>query len=144
MRVFVELLLTANIRDNDFMGITVHRGELATSLRSLANNLNLTIQSIRTALDHLKSTGEITSRRHSKFQVISIVNYERYQQASTNSPTFNQQSINNQSTFNQQQLKNNKNIRNKEIKNKGGEAAGFSGFTMEGFADFLNGKDDDE
>lgn len=142
MRVFIDLLLDANISDRDFMGITVHRGETATSYAAIANRLDLSIQNVRTAIDHLKLTGEVTSTRYSKFQVISVVNYERYQRTSTQRLTINQQSTNNQVTINQQQLKNNKNIRNKEIKeNKGGRAAGF---TMEGFADFLNEAGEDE
>lgn len=136
-RVFIDLLLDANISDRDFMGITIHRGETATSYAAIANRLDLTIQNVRTAIDHLKSTGEVTSRRYSKFQVISVVNYERYQRVSTQKSTINQQSTNSQLTINQQQLKNNKNIRNKERKEKkGGRAAGF---TMEGFAEFLHG-----
>ena len=31
MRVFVDLLLDVNISDKEFMGITIHRGETATS-----------------------------------------------------------------------------------------------------------------
>lgn len=114
MRVFVDLLLDVNISDKEFMGITIHRGETATSYAAIANRLNLSIQNVRTAMEHLKLTGEITSKRYSKFQVISVVNYERYQRVPTQKLTINQQSTNSQLTINQQQLKNNKNIRNKE------------------------------
>ena len=146
MRVFIELLLTANIKDNDFMNVQVKRGETVTSLKKIANNLDLSMQEVRTAIDHLKATNEITCRRHSKFSVISIINYERYQGSSTNtstsSSTIKQQSNNNQSTINQQQLKNIKNIRKKEYNNKGGSAASLSGFSVEGFAEFLSVEDD--
>lgn len=110
-RVFVHLLLNANIKANDFENAKIKRGELATSYDKIANTLKLTNQQVRTAISHLKSTGEITITRYSKFIVISIVNYAQYQDKPTVKSTINQQSLNNQSTFNQQQLKNNKNIK---------------------------------
>lgn len=110
-RVFVHLLLNANIKANDFENAKIKRGELATSYDKIANTLKLTNQQVRTAISHLKSTGEITVTRYSKFIVISIVNYAQYQDKSTAKSTINQQSLNNHLTFNQQQLKNNKNVK---------------------------------
>ena len=114
MRVFVDLLLDVNISDKEFMGITIHRGETATSYAAIADRLNLSIRNVRTAISHLKLTGEVTVTRYSKFQVISVVNYERYQRVPTGKTAVKRQSSDNQVTFNRQQLKNNKNIRNKE------------------------------
>ena len=117
MRVFIHLLIEANITPYEFENVKIGRGELATSYDSIANTLNLTNQQVRTAIQHLKSTGEITVKRYPKFQVISIVGYNYYQDKSTVKKTVNQQSFNNQSTINQQQLKNIKN--NKEDKEEG-------------------------
>lgn len=111
-RVFVHLLLNANIKAKDFENAQLKRGELATSYDTVANALKLSNQQVRTAISHLKLTGEITVKRYSKFIVISIVNYARYQDKPTDKPTINQQSFNNQSTFNQQQYKKDKNIKN--------------------------------
>lgn len=110
-RVFVHLLLNANIKANDFENAKIKRGELATSYDKIANTLKLSNQQVRTAISHLKLTGEITVTRYSKFIVISIVNYAQYQDKSTVKSTINQQSLNNHLTFNQQQLKNNKNVK---------------------------------
>ena len=115
-RVFVHCLLSANVSPYEFEGITIKRGEFPTSYDKIANTLNLTNQQVRTAINHLKSTGEITTKIYSKFQVISIVNYGYYQDKSTGKPTPNQQAVNIQLTVNQQQLKNIKN--NKESKEK--------------------------
>jgi len=117
-RVFVHLLLNANIENHDFEGIVIRRGEIATSFGKIANTLKLTIQQVRTAVEHLKTTGEITCTRYSKFQVISIVNYDIYQGKTTRKLTINQHSLNNQSTFksttikehNKEYIKNEKNI----------------------------------
>lgn len=79
MRVWIHLLLHANIKDCDFEKITVHRGQLVTSYASLAEALGLSVQNVRTAIDHLKCTGEITSTKYPKYQVISIVCFDTYQ-----------------------------------------------------------------
>jgi hypothetical protein len=100
--------LSANVSPYEFEGITIKRGEFPTSYDKIANTLNLTNQQVRTAINHLKSTGEITTKIYSKFQVISIVNYSYYQDKSTGKSTPNQQAVNIQLTVNQQQLKNNK------------------------------------
>lgn len=110
--VFLWLLINANVKDHDFENEKIHRGEVATSLKSISNATDLSIQSVRTALSHLKSTGEITSRSRNKYTVITIVNYSMYQDAPTNKTTDNQQTNNKQTTNKQQQYKNNKNNKN--------------------------------
>ncbi len=116
-RIFVHMIMKANIRDHDFEGITIHRGELATSLPSLSNDLKISIQSCRTALNHLKSTGEVTCRKYPHYQVITIVNYELYQSSLTGRSTGGQQSTNRQLTGDQHQSKNGKNVRRERKKN---------------------------
>ena len=107
-RVFIHCLLSASVKPHEWEGITIKRGEFPTSYDKIANTLNLTNQQVRTAVNHLKSTGEITTKIYSKFQVISIVNYGYDQDKSTDKSTPNQQAVNIQLTVNQQQLKNNK------------------------------------
>ncbi len=114
-RVFLHILMNANIKPCGFEGITINRGEMATSYDKIANTLKLTKMQVRTSIDHLKSTGEITLKRYPKFQVITVVNYNQYQSKSTLKTTPNQHSNNTQTTFNQHQYKNNKN--NKKEKN---------------------------
>ena len=102
--------------DHDFEGITVHRGQVATSVNSIANANSLTTQQVRTTLLHLKSTGEITIKSCNRYQVITIVNYHQYQDTSTNRSTKGltnkQQTDNKQITNKQQQYKNGKNDKN--------------------------------
>ena len=78
-RVFIHLILKANIKDKSFRTITVHRGELVSSYQSLASELGLSIKNVRTAIDHLKQTGEVAVKPYSKYSVISIKNYDLYQ-----------------------------------------------------------------
>lgn len=95
-RLFVHLLLKANYCERDFHGMTVKRGQLVTSLPKLSTDVGLSIQQTRTALDHLKSTGEITDASTTQNRVITIVNYDRYQ-SSTDKSTEDQQTINRRS-----------------------------------------------
>lgn len=109
--VFLVLLINANIQEHGFSGLKIRRGEVACSFSTISQQANLTVQQVRTAFLHLKLTGEITSKRYNKFQVVTIVNYDKYQD-STRKTTDKQHSDNNQSTFNQQQLKKYKNGKN--------------------------------
>ena len=79
MRVFLHLLLTANIEPHDFMGVTIGRGELATSYQKLAEAVEGSQKQVRRALDCLKRARSVAVTRHSKFSVISIENYDYYQ-----------------------------------------------------------------
>lgn len=77
--VFFHLVLTANYKDGDFGKVTVHRGQKATSYESLARETGLSVQNVRTAIVHLKSTGEISVKSCNKFSIITVCNYEEYQ-----------------------------------------------------------------
>jgi len=78
--VFIHLLLTVSIEDSEWHGEVVKRGERICSRKSLSEELNMSEQTIRTALSHLKSTSEITIRATRKFSVVTINNYEKYQE----------------------------------------------------------------
>lgn len=87
-RLFIHLLLTANHRPQRWQGITVRRGQVITGRKSLSEQTGLSQQSVRTSLSKLKSTNEITVESTSKFSIITVCNYELYQQPET---TGNQQ-----------------------------------------------------
>lgn len=78
-RLFIHLLLKANWKDGRFQGIEVPRGSLVTSRANLALETGLSERMVRTALEHLKTTGEVTIKTHPKFTVITVKNYIRYQ-----------------------------------------------------------------
>ena len=107
-RVFVHLLLMANIKPGKFMNVEIKRGELATSQKSIAESLGISIKCVRTALKHLQEGGEVAVKRHPKFTVISIPRYDYYQAngQSTGTTTGSQRAVEGQQS---------KNIRKKEI-----------------------------
>lgn len=111
-KLWIYLLLMANVTDHVFMGIEIRRGEIASSYKSLAAATGLTERSVRTAINHLKSTGELTVKRHPKFSVFSIPRYDYYQ----NNRQAPRQSADSRATDDRQQYKNDKN----GIEGKGG------------------------
>ena len=113
MRVFVHLLLKANIKDHDFEDITVHRGQLVTSIRHLSTELQISERSIRTALNHLKTTQEVTIKTTAKYSIITIEKYDEYQNT-THKESINRHSNGTQSTSNRQQSKNDKKEKNEK------------------------------
>ena len=77
--VFLHLLLTANHKEKKWQGTTIKRGQKLTSLQHLAEDTNLSTQQVRTALDKLKSTNEITTKSTNKNTLITIEKYNDYQ-----------------------------------------------------------------
>lgn len=77
--LFIHCLLKANYKDCNFKGQVIKRGSFVTSYATLERELSLTINEIRTAFKHLKSTGEITSKSQGKYSVVTIKNYDKYQ-----------------------------------------------------------------
>lgn len=73
--LYIHLLLTVSIRDSRWHGIEVKRGSRVCSLGKLSIETGLSISKIRTALEHLESTGDITRRSHNKYTVITLNSY---------------------------------------------------------------------
>jgi hypothetical protein len=98
-RVFVHLLLKANYKDRTYRGESLKPGTVLTGRELLANELGLSVRQIRTALNKLKSTNEVTIKSSTKGSKIQIVNYERYQVTTSKStnerPTNDQQATTN-------------------------------------------------
>ena len=115
MLVFLHCLLKANWKDGRFRGVEVPRGSFVTSLPSLCEELKLTTQNVRTAINHLKSTGEITVKTYPHYRMITINKYNEYQcdnRQNNSQVTGNQQATNRQLTAIEEykNKKNNKNI----------------------------------
>ena len=95
-RVFIHLILKANHKEKKYKGIDLLAGSIVTSREILAIETGLTVQKIRTCLDRLKLTNEITIKTSSQGTVIQVVKYKDYQLVA-NEPT-NKQPLNNQQT----------------------------------------------
>lgn len=122
VQLFIYLLLKASCEDKQWQGITVKRGQLVTSNGSMRRDLKLSEQQIRTCIKRLISTGEITYQSTNRYVIITICNYDKYQENKSTAnepineqantlPTDEQRAINEQTTTSKEI----KNIRNKEI-----------------------------
>jgi len=105
-RLFLHLLLKANHKERRFKGMELEIGTIVTSRDLLARETGLTGQQIRTALNKIILTNEITSVSSPQGTIIQIVNYEKYQIA-TNEIT-NEQPTSNQRITTNNNVKNNK------------------------------------
>lgn len=77
--VFLHLLFLAQYETCFFRGIKLEIGQAVTSIREISVQTGISMQSVRTAIKHLKSTQEITQCTHGKFSVFTIQNYAEYQ-----------------------------------------------------------------
>lgn len=81
--LFLHCLLRANWKPGEWKGIHYERGQFITSLSSLAAETGLTVKMVRTALEHLISTGEVTSdgqpKGRAQSRIITVLHYDEYQ-----------------------------------------------------------------
>ena len=77
--LFLHLLLTASFQESQWMGRTIEKGQVITSYAHLAEELGFSVKQIRTALNKLKSTGEVASESTNRYTIITVVNWEKYQ-----------------------------------------------------------------
>ncbi len=80
---WIELLLTANHKDKELLFdgqmIVIHRGQLLTSQRKLAEKWGWHHCTTKRYLDMLKNAGMIHVDSSKRATLISIVNYQQYQ-----------------------------------------------------------------
>lgn len=120
-RLFIHLLLTVNWYDEKWKGLVIKRSQRVASYKTLAEETKLTLQQVRTAIKHLKSTNELTldltECQSKKYSVITILNYDSYQIPNTvtnTKTTRNQHATNTVPTLNKED-KNNNNENKKDI-----------------------------
>ena len=83
--VMITLLMLANHKDRKWYNpllkqeVMIKRGQCIIGRKSLAKQLRIGEQSVRTALTLLKSTNFLTIEPTSRFSIITICNYDLYQ-----------------------------------------------------------------
>ena len=122
LHLFFHLLLNANYKDGRFMGHEIKRGQIVTGRKALSIQTGLSEQSVRTSIERLKSTSELTTKSTNKFSIITLCNYNKYQNDETgtnqqSNQQSNQHLTSNQPAINQQlttskECKNDKNDKN--------------------------------
>jgi len=77
-RLFLHLLIKANYEPKKWQGIVILPGQFITSQKHLSKETGLGVQSVRTSLDKLKSTREVTVFTTSKYSLIQLNNWEKF------------------------------------------------------------------
>jgi len=87
--LFIHCLLKANHQEKKWRGISISRGSFLTSINKLSDETGLSMQSVRTSIKRLESTGEITRQSTHQLTRLSICKYDTYQnlENSTNTLT---------------------------------------------------------
>lgn len=122
---FMHMLIRANYADQKFEGKVIPRGSFVSSRAKLSAEIGISERNLRTALNHLKMTGEVTSKSYSKYTIYTVENYDLYQGTDQQS---DQQVTSDRPASDQQvtTIKEIKKSRNQEIKkidDHGGSAA---------------------
>lgn len=77
--LWVYLLTNANWKDSNYRGHQLRAGDIVIGRKALSYETGLTEREIRTCIDKLKKTGEVTSKASNRFTILTIVKWEEYQ-----------------------------------------------------------------
>lgn len=115
LAVWIYLLLNASHTEYPVLfggkKISLKAGQLITGRKSIASTLNMSESKVTRVIEMLKSEHQIEQQTSNKNRLITIVNWELYQQSEQQI----EQQVNNNRTTSEQQVNTNKN--NKNIKN---------------------------
>jgi len=116
VRVFLHILLRANHKPGEFRGYKLQAGDCIFGRKEWAEELGLSEQEIRTAIDHLKSTNEITTKSTNRFTIVHVEKWEFWQiEDGESDQQINQQATNRFGEDSVKTKKSNQQSTNKEI-----------------------------
>ena len=104
VQLFIYLLISATHEEMQWRGVTIKRGQIVTSLDKIKAATGLSTSKIRTCLERLKLTNEITSETTNQYRVLTICNYDKYQSVGETSDKQNDKQIANKSQANRKQI----------------------------------------
>ena len=113
---FEYCLLKATHTECEYKGRVIQRGSFWFGRKVASLETGLTERQIRTAINHLKSTNELTIKTSPQGSVIAIVNWDKYQDT-TNIET-NKRPTNDQRATTYKNVKNVKNVKNNTCASK--------------------------
>lgn len=99
--VFIHCLLKANFKDKRWQGQLIKRGQFISSLGKLSEGVGISKQQLRTALEKLKKTGEITTKGQGNNTLFIVNKYNDYQDFTHGSEDRQQHTPNTPSTHHQ-------------------------------------------
>lgn len=79
VQLWVYLLISANWKETRWRGVKIERGQLLTGRNKISEDTGMSHKSIRTCLIRLKSANQVAIKTTSRYSIITILNYEKYQ-----------------------------------------------------------------
>jgi len=113
-RLFIHCLLRANHADKVWRGISIKRGSFFSSLETLTKETGLSASQLRTSFKKLNSTSEVTSKGQATGRMITVSNYDQYQ----DSDKLSDRPVASQSQASDKPVTTNKNDNNEKNENK--------------------------
>ena len=124
--LFIHLLISASNRDTRWKGTDLKRGQVIFGLNKWSEKTGISVRGLRTSLERLESSHEIDRETTSKFTIITILNYDKYQTEKKKSDTETtterqpERQTNDKPTTSKRQHR--EKVRSKEVKKETAEA----------------------
>lgn len=80
VKAWVFILVSANSRQKRWQGMIIERGQFVTSQSKMARELDCNRKTVRKILDRLISVGQITASVDNSKTIITVCNYDNYQE----------------------------------------------------------------
>lgn len=80
LAIFIQLLLRANYKPSEWRSETINPGQILTGRIQLSEWTGLSENQVRTVLRDLEKTGEITRKKTNQYSIITVVNWNRFQE----------------------------------------------------------------
>lgn len=125
-RVFMHLLLTVNYEPMYWREVKIDRGQTVISVSKLSATLNYSRDTVHRALKRLESSGEIIRKPNARYTIVTIVNYNLYQDSPNADRTLTERSPNARRTLAEHRLGTMEEVKNnkKNKKDEEGEEGG--------------------
>lgn len=108
--LMLYLVHHASFKDTRWKGREIKRGQAIIGLRSVSAKTGISMQSLRTCIERLKSTHEITIESTNQYSIVTVCNYSKYNKETDSNQHAdqhtNQQTTNKRATNDQQHLNN--------------------------------------
>lgn len=97
--LWIHILHNANWKDGWFMGNRISRGSFATSIKSLAEETDLSESTVKRWLKKFESAHQISTKATNRYTVITVINYAKYQDCEVTVNNQMTEQVNHQVTY---------------------------------------------
>lgn len=78
-RLFIWMLMKANHKPKRWRGISIDAGQFVSGRQVISDATGISERSVRTSINKLKATGELTTKTTNRFTVYTLENWGKYQ-----------------------------------------------------------------